>query len=475
MASEENNNGNSPPAESGLNLLGLAPEIVEHIVKYAPKEDLLNIRLANKELDRHAVGKLFREVFISPSEKHISTYNSISEHVRLRRLPRSVIIHSQPDIDMGGRPCSREYVDRDEDYEEAIAALARFPNLDSLEIGFTPECLGERELNCYEDVEETVSERCDMLELIFQAIKDRAANPDNRTIRKLTIINLQNCKIPEFTRSDLFRDVMSQLEELHLEITQECNEAGPDHDYTRVELQTFPAYLVSHWLKPISQNLKALSIYSRSDNWGPFPGYFRPKGLSFPKLESLSLGYYTLAHDDDLNWLLDIKSLRRLVFHNCMILSRGRFDPQNMEEWKLRTEDWVDMPEAQNPEYTDRWASYAYYGRWSEFFERIREGLPNLVDFRFDKDSPWDEPQYGVNNRHICGVSVFPERYIVFNNGILPTHWPEAEEDGSIHYWTKDRFPNFHEERREEDQRGLDELLEACRARAGTTAGGASG
>lgn len=463
MASQEDN---LSAAESGLNLLGLAPEIVEHIIKYAPKEDLPNIRLANKELDKHAVGELFREVFISPSEEHIGTYTSISEHERLRRLPRSAIIHSQPDINMGDFPGSREYEERGENYEEAIAALAKFPNIDSLEIGFTPECCGDRENSWYEDVEETISARKEMFELIFQAIKDRAVNPDNRTIRKLTIINLQNCAMPDFTGSDLFRDVMGQLEELHLELTQESNEAGPDHDYTRVELQTFPDCLVSDWLKPISANLKALSIYSRTDNWGPFPGYFRPSGLSLPKLETLSLGYYTLAHDDDLSWLLDIKSLRQLVLHNGMILSRSRIEPHNMEEWKPRTEDWVAIPEEQEPGFTDNWAQHAYHGKWSEFFGRIAEGLPNLVDFRFDKNSPFGHPRFCVKNRHICGVRVFPERYLVFDNGILPTHWPEAEEDGSIYFWTKDPFPNFHEERREEDQRGLDELLETCRRRA---------
>ncbi|ROW04812.1 hypothetical protein VMCG_04848 [Cytospora schulzeri] len=462
MASKQDN---SSTTESGLSLLGLAPEIVEHIIKYAPKKDLPSIRLANKELDKHAVSQLFKEVFLSPSEEHIGTYTSISEHERLRRLPRSAIIHSQPDINMGGVPCSRKYEDQSEEYEDAIAALGKFPNIDSLEIGFTPECLGDRDNSWYEDVEETISERKMMFEWIFEAIKDRAANPDNRTIRKLTIINLQNCPIPDFTRSDLFRDVMSQVEELHLELTQEYNEAGPDHDYTRVELQTFPGYLVSDWLEPFSGNLKALSIYSRTDNWGPFPGYFRPSGLSLPKLETLSLGYYTLAHDDDLSWVLDIKSLKQLVLHNCMILSRARFDPENLELWKPRTEDWVAVPEEKEPDALDNWPAYAYHGKWSEFFERIAGGLPNLVDFRFDKNSTWHDPRYSVKNRNVCGARVFPERYLVFDNGILPTHWPEAEENGSIYSWTEGRFPNFHEERREEDQRGMDELLEACRRR----------
>ncbi|KUI70791.1 hypothetical protein VM1G_06491 [Cytospora mali] len=447
--------------DTGLNLLGLAPEIVDHIVKYAPKDDLPNVRLASRELDRHAVRELFREVFLSPSEEHIEDYTSISQHEFLRQLPRHAVIHSQPSIE---EDSAREYEEPGEDFEAALTALARFPNIDSLEIAFTPECLGLRENAWYEDVAETVSVRKGMLELIFQAVKDRAADADNRTIRKLTIINLQNCPIPDFTQSDLFRDVMSQLEELHLQIVQEYNEPGPDHDYTRVELQTFPDYLVSDWLRPVSENLKALSIYSRSDNWGPFPGYFRPAGLCFPKLETLAMGYYTLAHDDDLGWVLGIKSLKKLVLHSCMVLSRARFDPHNMDEWKPRTDEWHDIPEEERD--GGDWPDYAYHGKWSEFFGRIADGLPNLVDFRFYHNDGYCKPEYGLKNRDHCGVRLFPQRYVVFDNGILPTHWPEAKQDGRIYCWTKSPFPNFHEERREEDQRSLDRLLEVCRRRA---------
>lgn len=471
MASETDN---PSAAESGLNLLGLAPEIIQNIIKYASKKDLQNIRLVNKQLDEHAVRELFREVFLSPSEEHMATYTSISEHDTLRRLPRSAVIWSQPDINMDGAGhADRDAEDRGEEYEDAIAALARFPNIDSLEIGFTPTCVGERETSWYEDVEETSAVRKEVLGWIFQAVRDRAAaDPTSRAIRSLTIVNLQNCPIPDFTRSDLFRDVVAGLEELHLEVTQEYSEPGPDHDYTRAELRTFPTHLVSDWLRPASASLKALSIYSRTDNWGPFPGYFRPAGLSFPKLETLSLGYYTLAHDDDLDWLLEIKSLRRLVLHSCMVLTRARFQPENMDEWGPRTAGWGDVPEGLDGDDL-QWPQFAYGGTWAEFFGRVAGALPGLVDFRFDTESRWGrKSRYGVRHRHSCGARVFPQRYLVFDNGILPTHWPEAKEDGSIYSWTKVPFPNFHVERREEDQRGLDELLEACRRRRVTGGGG---
>lgn len=446
MASEEQNMTSAPG--SGLKLLDLAPEIVQNVIKCATKEDLPNIRLASKVLDRYAVTELFRDILISPEEEHIVTWTSISQHERLRQLPRNAIIYTHTDIEGGG---SDEYEEPGEDFEEGLAALAQFPNIDSLAIGFTPECVGNRDTHWFENVNESVSKRTEMLESIFQAIKDRAANTANRRIRKLTIVNLQNCPIPGFTRSDLFRDVMSQLEELHLQITEERNEHGPDHDYTRVELQTFPEYLVSDWLKPISENLRALSIGSLHQNWGPFPGHFKPIGLSLPKLETLALRYYTLAHDDDLTWLLSIKSLKELVLHNCMVVSRIRIDPDNMEKWKLHTGDWDALPERTDD---SDWPQFAYHGKWSEFFARIADELPNLVDFCFNDGSPYRTSE------------VFPQRYLVFDNGILPTHWPEARRDGRIYAWTNDPFPNFHKERLVEDEKSLYMLLGECRRRA---------
>lgn len=465
MSSQDSADAKAP----GPKLLSLAPEVVENVIKQVKdRRDLSNTRLVCKELDKHAAKELFKDVFVSPSDEHVSTWNSVSQDDNIRQIPRHAIIYTQPDIEENTFGGDREDEEIGEDFEEAVAALSKFPNVDSVEIGFTPECVGDRQTSWYEDVVEDPSRRKEMLGLIFRAIKDRAANEECRTIRKLTITNLQNCPVPEFTSSDLFRDVMGQLEELHISLTQEYNEHGPDHDYTRVELQTFPAHLCSEWLKPIAGNLKALSIYHRTDNWGPFPGYFDPSGISFPKLETLALGYYTLAHDNDLDWILAIKSLRKLILHNCMIASWIRIDSDNMEEWKVKTHDWTRLADGDD----ESWAtSFAYGGKWSQCLDRIAGDLPSLADFRFDQASSYSfngEPRYGLEHRDTCGVRVFPKRYVCFDNGILPTHWPEAEDDGTLHSWLDDGFPsNVHEETLEEDQKSLDRLVDKVRRSGG--------
>ncbi|KAL1873500.1 hypothetical protein Daus18300_003863 [Diaporthe australafricana] len=461
MSSTETAAGREP----GRNLLSLAPEVVEQVIKQvSDRRDLSNVRLACKELDKHAANELFKDVLLSPSEEHVNTWNEIIRDDRIRHLPRHAIIHTQPDIEDKDYGEEREDVEDREEFETALLELTNLPNLDSVEIGFTPECMGDRDTSWYEDVVEDPSRREEMLQLIFEAIQKRAENKENRTIRKLTIINLQNCPIHSFTASDLFRQVMCKVEELHLVITQEYNEHGPDHDYTRKELQTFPAYLCEAWLEPVSNDLKALSIFHRTDNWGPFPGYFDPSGLSFPKLETLALGYYTLAHDNDLDWILAIKSLKNLTLYNCMIASWVCIDSENMEEWQPPTHDWTRLPEEDEEMHSDQ---FAYGGRWSQNFDRIAGNLPNLVDFRFDQASSYNYngwPQYGLKHRHTCGARIFPRRYICFDNGILPTHWPEANEEGVLHSWLDDGFPtNVHKESLEEDQKSLDKLLDVCR------------
>ena len=114
--------------------------------------------------------------------------------------------------------------------------------------------------------------------------------------------NHQPAKLPHprLTSSDLFRDVITNLDEIHISLTQESNPYGGSLDYTHIEVRTLPAHFIGHWLAPLSSNLRALSIYSLEDNWCPFPGFFDFSTVSFPRLESLALEYYTLTHNDSI-------------------------------------------------------------------------------------------------------------------------------------------------------------------------------
>ncbi|KAL1612108.1 hypothetical protein SLS60_000331 [Paraconiothyrium brasiliense] len=80
-------------------LLSLAPEIVEHIIKQvSEKNDLSNVRLVCKTLDRYALEELFKDVFVSPSKEHMSAWNSISQD-DIRRIPHYAIVQTRPYIE----------------------------------------------------------------------------------------------------------------------------------------------------------------------------------------------------------------------------------------------------------------------------------------------------------------------------------------------------------------------------------------
>lgn len=137
-----------------------------------------------------------------------------------------------------------------------------------------------------------------------------------------------------------------------------------------------------------------------------------------------------------------------------------------MQEWQVRTYDWVALPEDLNPRSTSH---FGYGGTWSQSLDRIAAGLPNLVDFRFDQGTSWAScgkkgTRYDFEHRYSCGARVFPQRYVCFDSGILPTRWPEACEEGELHSWLDDGWPNVvHLDSLQEDQKSLDRLLDVCR------------
>ncbi|KAF3764282.1 hypothetical protein M406DRAFT_259903 [Cryphonectria parasitica EP155] len=447
---------------SGLDRL--APELTRHIVQYVGKGDLKSVRLVNRGMENHAASEMFRDVFLSPGEDMMERWNNIVQDERLRHLPWHVTIQTREKLET-----DHKYDEFPDNWEQSLRALERLPNVSSIKIVFTEECAGEESVNAGwsdEYVGEFPEQREEMLVSIFGAIERRASNGENRKIRKLSIVHLQNYPLPEFTKSDLFRGVMDNLHELHLMMVQEYNEHGPDHDYTKVELRTFLAHLCADWLSPISQNLKALSLHHLADNWGPLPAYFNPCDLSFPNLETLSLRYYTPAHDDSLDWILAQKSIKRLIIHRGMIAARLNIRNENVEGWQVKTHDWYPMEK-----YGDdaRTKSYGYDGKWSDFFARIADGLPNLIGFSFNGlgSDAFDSHEVGDPVSKNEEYNAFAKRYVVFDDCTLPTHWPEAEYDGDLHCWLGHNvFPNLHKLHLDEDREGLDSLLEKCRVRA---------
>jgi hypothetical protein len=144
--------------------------------------------------------EVFQDVSVSPLEAHVNTWTSIREDKIICQIPRHAIVHTQPSVEcLSVRTSRRSYGHNHpedqliiEAFKTALNALSKFPNLNSIEIVFTPEFQGDHGDNSWTDVLEDVPLGKQLLTMIFRAITDRALNKDKIPICKLTIINLQN-------------------------------------------------------------------------------------------------------------------------------------------------------------------------------------------------------------------------------------------------------------------------------------------
>lgn len=119
-------------SQSCFELLRLAPEVVENIIRQVgDKTDLCNTRLACSTLNQHAIKELFKNVFISPHDRDISKWNSISQDDVIRHIPRHAIMHTHSDIEGWGEQREYENIDEEDesDFCHAVVALNYFPNL----------------------------------------------------------------------------------------------------------------------------------------------------------------------------------------------------------------------------------------------------------------------------------------------------------------------------------------------------------
>ena len=457
--------------KTDIQLLSLAPELIEQVIKQIEKKkDLANTRLACKTLEKHASKELFKEVHASLRKKDQDSWNSITQDDFFRRLPRHLTIETNPGFSLKEDGSYEDCDDRRERlipvFKDILNAMSNLPNLESVEILFDEECHGSGYIpDWIRDVDEDRYWRNDILYAIFGAIEDRLASDKNRKIHRLTINHLQNDPL-DLNSTDLFSRVMSHVQELHITFTVEHLDLDTAmHFHVDVELETFPPYFCKEWLAPVSANLTALSIYATKDKWGPFPGRFEFRDIPFPNLERLALGDYVFAHDYDLDWILAIKSLKQLIMHSCMIVSLIHIPPEFMERWNIQSQDWTKFT-ATRYDDDDEYTCFEYDGKWSQYWDRIGENLPNLLDFRFDCDH-WIDKQWFMYRCNCCGEDICVDRYIIYDQTcehVSP--FCVREEEDRYGSWFREGIPiNKHDENWESDKESMDILQETIKKR----------
>lgn len=99
-----------------------------------------------------------------------------------------------------------------------------------------------------------------------------------------------------------FKQVMSRIHHLSLQIATEYYEAAPEHTLEIPEAhEFFNDELNDYWLEPIRENLTSLKLYSAEMYWGYFPRCNLPR---FSNLKTLMLGNMSFTHDAQLEWIL---------------------------------------------------------------------------------------------------------------------------------------------------------------------------
>ncbi|KPM42234.1 hypothetical protein AK830_g4335 [Neonectria ditissima] len=462
-------------------------ELLSHILRclYRPEDaetydedepdGLLNTRLVCRKWNVLATAFVFRTVSLIPSEGGFKAWHAMLDSQIIRAVARRVVINSSR-ADFTDEE-SEEQSDEDDDdddenskFRNALSRIGSLALIDKICLRFTPQCYGVQTEDrwAYEDYE-SIGERENTLEAVFKAIKNRASKPDNSKIRSLTIENLQNIPLPDFTSSELFKSVTNDLDQLHLKVSQEYNEHGPDRDIYLIELQQFEPYMHKHWLSPMADQLTSLSLYF-TECWGTMPAIFKGYGLVFPQLKTLNPGNFTISHDDHLDWVLAQTSLKSLRLDRCFIVSHIRTDTDMLAEWNTDTEGWERLPMGAYGFNFDNDAAFYYPGTWESVFDKIRTGLPNLVDFQFHLND-WGDA-VGFNDPSPLPAELSFLRYITFDRGLLPSRWIEARSyNGDMGFGDNDPSGsgnlleqcklNRSEETREGDERALQALVEA--------------
>ncbi len=454
--------GDLPPETLSLVLR----KLVEPQNKWNPNspltyEHLCNARLVCRQWHALATPHLFRTVTLDAGPKkgdwswEDNVWNRMIGSKTVQTVARNVVIcshHSGPTPKGNGEDTVLEYHNDDNEDDPlavAINGIAKLPNLQSLQITFGDTCMGDRVYDWGEEwgVEadedyESITHRLQTLNTVFRAIQKRCAalglgddsSTRPSTIRSLALKNLQNLPIRDFAASDLYKDIVKDLTELHLLITHEYHEHGPDRDLEYPERQTYEPYLQNELLPPLAQQLTSLTLVFK-ECWGVMPAYFNGAGLAFPALKTLTLGEFVIGHHDQFDWVLAQKSLESLRLDRCFIASHLRVRNDQWDEWSpnIPTHDWHRYPEGS---FGFEGAQiFGFSGTWETVYDRIRQELPKLREF-CSVHHPYS---HTFDHQGNMGANLSVLRYIVFESGLCPSPWIQAREyDGEMEFGNND-------------------------------------
>lgn len=369
-----------------------------------------NLRLTCRRLSAAATPFCFRRIVLRPAAESIEKWHALLDDPRPDG-PRALVCHvafesepeRQDDCTINGGAGDPEPVELTAEWRAVVARLKEFEGVEEVYVRFSPQCGVDDE--DHEDHDgsdwyefrgsDTMAQRRTILTTVFEAIA-AADKSRSRRIRALSIENLQNVVDTKFTDLPVFGAVVEGLEELHVNVATEADEAAPENALGLPSIVKFWPAFASVWLQRAAPSLTALTLYC--DNYFGAVPFWQGAGqdasagaVAFPKLKALGLGNYALAYESQLDWLADgektFPRLESLTMDDCPILSHLLVNDNEPDFEHLPPVDKskLDVLRRREVHVTQTKTMLASRLRWDTVFNRLREGLPSLKTLFFTR------------------------------------------------------------------------------------------
>jgi hypothetical protein len=298
-------------------------------------------------------------------------------------------------------------------WQECVSRISDLPNLKEVSLKFHPH-VGNPKPHEFVEFQppEDVELRTDVLNTVFTALDRKHLNVD-----ALSIEHLQDFTSRVYTTS-AFQNVRKKLKRLHLKISMEWCEYGPSGDIDRPEKHDFfNEELNTVWLEPLQSQLTHLSVYG-DDFWGVYPRW-NPRALHFPRLKSLSLGKWSIAHQWQIDWLLSHSAtIEELYLDNCPIVHALRFFDHQYKNLSWEPTELSICVEKGSDDYND---GHVYPPlRWTPILSQFATDLTSLRKFGMATSNSWE-------HRYELPSTLGVGRYMLFDPATCPTAWDQDD------------------------------------------------
>lgn len=386
---------------------------VQETSEQISQTNLRALRLTCKQLSHVATARLFSHVYLHPTRESAQKAQQVLEDQHMNQFVHAISVRAslntcvrEPDCPRPSWDCEDEddpewECDGDDEehaidttgelsatFKRLLERIGLFPNLNCLEIIYDHHATSPSQEHLMLYLGRHTLEYAFYRDTFLRKVLYALNHPDHpaRKLHTLSIVNLQDAVNVEIATSQDFKTVLSRLKNLELCIVSECHADGSESDIHISERYDFySGDLQKYWLQPLQEfgQLTRLKLYGNIP-WGYFPKCDL-RGLHFPKLTSLSLGYMTFTHDWQLDWILSHgATLRSLTLENCPII------PDAKLSHKLDKEGYPIVEQLHGFSRTESdYKRWTYASRWHTYFNKIRAGLPKLKRFVVGK-GPWD-------------------------------------------------------------------------------------